>query len=184
MQPYPHNRKYKRNCESRSDSDRLICSRCSNHNWSQLNSDFWRLDKWLEVVEGTQSEQHSAPSDLEMLEDAIQRHCKFLLEHDSHKSIVEHINIISVEHVEDTTRAEELRDRLAVTNARWDKISTAAAQWQRQLQVALRTNQQFYRNIEELSVWVERTEVSLRTSEPIDLAESDDVIETKYDQYR
>lgn len=145
------------------------------------------MDKWLEYAEGTQSEQHSPPSDIEQLEDVIQDQREFLLNLDSHKSIVTSLNIVGAhlaDHTEDTERAKELRDRLAVANNRWEKICTAATQWQEQLQHAFMTNHQFYRIIEELLAWLEHTEVSIRASEPIDLTEPINVIEVKYNKFR
>lgn len=165
----------------------MTCPLCSRRNWAQLDNDFWRLDKWLEYAEGTQSEQHSPPSDIEQLEDVIQDHREFLLDLDSHKSIVTSLNIVGAhlaDHTEDMERAKELRDRLSVANKRWEKICTAAVQWQEQLQHALMTNHQFYSIIEELLAWLERTEISIRDSEPIDLTESTNVIEVKYNKFR
>lgn len=141
----------------------------------------------MDYAEGTQSEQHSPPTDIEQLEDVIQDHREFLLDLDSHKSIVTSLNIVGThlaDHTEDTERAKELRDRLSVANSRWEKICTAAAQWQEQLQHTLMTNHQFYRIIDELLAWLERTEVSIRASEPIDLTESANIIEAKYNKFR
>lgn len=141
----------------------------------------------MEYAEGTQSEQHLPPSDIEQLEDVIQDHREFLLDLDSHRSIVTSLNIVGAhlaDHTEDTERAKELRDRLIVANDRWEKICTAATEWQEQLQHALMTNRQFYRIIEELLSWLERTEVSIRASEPIDLTESTNIIEAKYNKFR
>lgn len=165
----------------------MTCPLLSHRNWRQLDSDLWRLEKWLDLAEGTQSEQRSPPNDMEQLEDVIQDHRTFLLNLESHADILTSSNSAGnsmVENTEDAECAQVLRDRLAVVNSRWEKICTAAAKWHEKLQIALLTNNQFRRIRGELLAWLKRTETSVRMSEPIDFTESRDVIEEKYKKFR
>lgn len=59
---------------------------------------------------------------------------------DSHKSIVVSLNIVGshlADHTEDSSKADQLRSRLATTNSRWDAVCRSAGAWQTQLQTAL-----------------------------------------------
>lgn len=145
------------------------------------------MEKWLEFAEGTQSAQHSPPGNIEQLEDVIQDHREFVLDLDCHESILASLNTVGAhlaDHTEELLRATQLRDRLAVANTRWVKVCKVAAHWQEQLQTALMSNEQFHRIIEELVTWLEKTEVSIRASEPVDLTESPEIMTAKYNKFR
>lgn len=65
---------------------------------------------------------------------------EFLLDLDSHKSLVVSLNIVGkhlAEHTEDETRAREMTERLAGINRRWEAVCSAAAVWETRLQTSL-----------------------------------------------
>lgn len=123
-----------------SEAGRLLCPICAKRNWNQLENDLWRLEKWLQAAEGVQSTQHSPPVHIELLEDVIQDHKQFLLDLDSHRSILRSLNIVAthlVEHTEDTDKANAFTARLEDSNNRWNAICQNSNSWEVALQKAL-----------------------------------------------
>ncbi|XP_034243004.1 nesprin-1-like [Thrips palmi] len=176
-------RDYALNCSH----GKLTCPLCSRRNWQQLDNDLWRLEKWLEHAEGEQSLQVTPPTSIEQLEDIIQEQREFLLNLDSHRSIVKSLNIVGVhlaDHTDDEDRARELRARLASANTRWEAVCRAAAVWQTRLQSALMENDEFHAILEEQTRWLITTEENIQSTEPVDVTEDLSVIETKYLKFR
>lgn len=166
---------------------KLTCPLCSRRNWQQLDNDLWRLEKWLEHAEAEQSLQTTPPSSIEQLEDIIQEQREFLLNLDSHRSIVKSLNIVGVhlaDHTDDEDRARDLRTRLASANSRWETVCRAAGVWQTRLQSALMENDEFHQILEEQTRWLIATEENIQSTEPVDVTEDLSVIEAKYLKFR
>ena len=80
------------------------------------------------------------PGSMEQLEDAISEHREFLMDLDSHKSVLLGVNVVGAhlaEHAADAGRGAALQRRMADVNEGWDGCCEEAALWQTKLQTAL-----------------------------------------------
>ncbi|CAB4070185.1 SYNE1 [Lepeophtheirus salmonis] len=158
----------------------------ARRNVKQLDQDLWRLQKYIEMAHSTLGSLKTPPDSVEDLEDVFQDHREFLMEMDSHKSLMMSVNVVGkhlISHYKSQEKASELQNRLNVINAQWDEACEAAILWQIRLQTSFLQNAEFHRVVDDLSKWLDETTISIQSCEPINLNLPSDILQTKLEMF-
>ncbi|XP_074656556.1 nesprin-1-like isoform X2 [Tubulanus polymorphus] len=142
----------------------------SQQQWNQFKFDQQSVLVWLNEAEDIQKTQINVLSDISKLETAIKNHRDFLMVLDSKKAIVLSLNLCSKKFLKSNSNdVIQLKETLHQMNLRWERICAKAAQWQKELQVALMQSHEFHQTTHDLLRWLETVENEIRIHERINL---------------
>ena len=65
-------------------------------------------------------------------------------------------------------------------NLRWDHVCSRAADWQKELQLAIMQCEEFHQTTTDLMVWLDGIEATVNENEPIDLSADENRLHHQY----
>ena len=96
---------------------------------------------------------------------------EFLLGLNARKAIALSINLCSQQFTHpESPHGPELKEKLKVMNHRWEAVCARAAEWQRELQMAIIECEEFHQTTDEMLDWLNSVERKLNENEPVDLS--------------
>lgn len=126
--------------------------------WQQFMSDLDNIWDWLAEMEEelAQLQRLDTSTDIQTIEQRIQKLKELQKAVDSRKAIVLSINLCSSEFTQaDTSESKELQERLRQMNLRWDRVGSTLEDWRCSLQDALMQCQDFHEMSHGLLLWLE-----------------------------
>ncbi|XP_022095690.1 nesprin-1-like isoform X2 [Acanthaster planci] len=148
--------------------------------WHQFRLDLNNLNSWLDEAEVLLSTQET-DSPAGDLEGMIRRHREFILGLNARKAIALSINLCSQQFLRpDSRHTQALREELSAMNQRWDRVCGRAADWQKELQLAIMQCEEFHQTTADLMVWLDGIEATVVENEPIDLSADENRLHHQY----
>ncbi|CAG0880676.1 unnamed protein product [Cyprideis torosa] len=143
--------------------------------YHRFETNLWRLEKWQTSAE-KRIQSLILPEDvsisIESLEETVPDFREFLLDLDSHKTLVNSLSSLGrhlIQNCSDQDKAQDLEVRLEQVRMQWDEICRKVAKAQESIQRHLVENSEFCSQMDFLMNWIGGSEAEVRSMEPLDL---------------